>query len=114
MTMIRMMMAIGIRSNVIDNFQHIYNGKANNSGIAIKIQATPGLGGKVATQVINNNNNNINLSFNQWWNSIFKLQFILWSMIILMQPVILRHLTPRPTLAPLLKAILHLAWSHLF
>ena len=65
MTMIRMMMATGIRSNVIDNFLHIYSGKASNSGIAIKIQVTPGLGGRIAIQVINNNNHNINLFFNQ-------------------------------------------------
>jgi hypothetical protein len=115
MTMIRMMMAIGIRSNVIDNFLRIYNGKVNHSGTAIKIQVTPGVDGKVAI-LATSNNNNINQSFNQRWKSIFKLQFILWPMIILMQPVILRHQIPRPVLLllPLLRAILHPVWSHLF
>jgi hypothetical protein len=110
MTMIKMMMETGIRSNVIDNYLRIDNSKANNNGTAIKTQVTPGLDGKTATLAINN----ISLYFNQWWKSIFKLQFILWVLIILMQPVILRHQAPSPALPLHLRAILHPVWLHLF
>jgi hypothetical protein len=103
MTMIKMTMATGIRSNVIDNFLHTYNGKVSNNGTAIKLQVTPGLDGKIATLATNN----INLYFSQWLKSILKLQFILLEVVILMQPVILRHRIPNQVLVLPQRAILH-------
>jgi hypothetical protein len=105
-----MMMETGIRNNITANFLHTYNGKAKANGTAITLQVALGQGGRTVTPLINTNS----LQFNQSLKSISQVQLILWKVLILLLPVIPRHLIPSQPPPLRQREILPPAWSHSF